>query len=352
MGSPPMSAPKLDRVGVVMLSTAGGAVWTLPVLNAIKRAHPAAKISWIAQPGTLALIEGHPAVDGVIPFHRDRGMIGYLELRKRLAMQPFDTVLVLQSYLKSGVVAGMTRADVKIGIDRARARDLGWIFNNRELARRPVAHMQDQFLEFLEPLGVAAEPFEYRLRPGAAEGAWQKQLFMELERPAVPLVIGTTRPEKDWLPERWAALADALWHDFELEPLLVGGQSDRELAAERVIQSLAKHKPRSVLGSGLRRLLAILDASAFAVSPDTGPIHMAVAIERPVIGLYGHTNPKRTGPYRRYHDLLVDAFGDEGESYDASAPNRPGRMARIELRDVLDRVERWRASYASSGPKG
>jgi heptosyltransferase I len=347
----PMSAPKLDRVGIVMLSTAGGAVWTLPVVNAIKRAHPAAKIAWIAQPGTASLIEGHPAVDEIIPFQRDRGVVGYLELRKRLAIHPFDTLLVLQSYLKSGVVAGMARADVKIGVDRARARDLGWLFTNRELAKQPMRHMQDQFLEFLQPLGLAAEPVEYRLRAGEPERAWQRQLFMELERPAVPLVIGTTKPEKDWLPERWAALADALWHDFGLEPLLVGGQSERELATERVIQSLGKRKPRSALGSGLRRLLAILEGSALVISPDTGPIHMAVAVDRPVIGLYGHTNPKRTGPYR-YQDLLVDAFGDSGEIYDASAPSRSGRMSRIQVRDVLDRVERWRASYASSAPKG
>jgi heptosyltransferase I len=343
---------KLDRVGVVMLSTAGGAVWTLPVINAIKRAHATSRISWIAQPGTAALVDGHPALDDMVPFERDRGLIGYLALRKALAIRPFDTLLVLQSYLKSGVVAAMAHADLKIGIDRSRARDLGWMFTNRELARKPTRHMQDQFLEFLEPLGVAAEPLEYRLGPWDHERAWQKEFFQPFERPAVPLVIGTTRPDKDWMPERWAELGDALRHDFQLEPVLVGGRSDRELAAERVIQSLAKHKPRSALGSGLRRLLGILDGSALAISPDTGPIHMAVAIERPVIGLYGHTNPKRTGPYRLYQDLLVDAFGEPGESYDAAAPNRAGRMARIQVRDVLERVERWRSNYASRGPKG
>lgn len=342
----------VDRVGVVMLSTAGGAVWTLPVINAIKRAHPAAKITWIAQPGTASLVEGHSAIHEIVGFDRRRGLVGYLELRKMLAIRPFDTVLVLQSYLKSGIVAAMTRAPAKIGIDRARARDFSWLFTNRELPHRPTRHMQDQFLEFLEPLGIGAEPLEYRLGPWEHERAWQREFFHPFERPAVPLVIGTTRPEKDWMPDRWAQLSDALWHDFQLEPVLVGGRSDRELATERVIRSLARHTPRSALGSGLRRLLAILDGSAVAISPDTGPIHMAVAIQRPVIGLYGHTNPKRTGPYRRYEDLLIDAFGDPGEAYDAGAPNRSGRMSRIQLRDVLERVERWRSAYASTGPKG
>jgi heptosyltransferase I len=344
---------KLDRVGVVMLSTAGGAVWTLPVINAIKRAHATSRISWIAQPGTAALVDGHPALDDMVPFERDRGLIGYLALRKALAIRPFDTLLVLQSYLKSGVVAAMAHADLKIGIDRSRARDLGWMFTNRELARKPTRHMQDQFLEFLEPLGVAAEPLEYRLGPWDHERAWQKEFFQPFERPAVPLVIGTTKPEKDWMPERWAEVSDALWHDFKLEPVLVGGRSPREVAAEQVIFDRTSHKPRSALGSGLRRLVSILDGSAFAIAPDTGPLHMAVAIQRPVISLMGYTNPKRTGPYRRYHDLLIDAYGEPGENYPISMENRHDRMSRIIVRNVLDKVEVWRNSYAiSTGPKG
>jgi heptosyltransferase I len=72
---------------------------------------------------------------------------------------------------------------------------------------------------------------------------------------------------------------------------------------------------------------------------------MAVALDRPVIGLMGYTNPKRTGPYQKYHDLLVDVYGDPGEHYAPSMENRPGRMARITVADVLARVERWRAVY-------
>jgi heptosyltransferase I len=67
----------------------------------------------------------------------------------------------------------------------------------------------------------------------------------------------------------------------------------------------------------------------------------------------GYTNPKRTGPYRRFHDLIIDAYGDPGEDYPPTMENRLDRMPRITVRDVLDRVERWRTRYASasSGPK-
>ena len=128
--------------------------------------------------------------------------------------------------------------------------------------------------------------------------------------------------------------------------MLFRSRSERELAAEQRVMELARNKPRSELGSGLRKLVSILDASALVLSPDTGPLHMTVALDRPVISLMGYTNPKRTGPYRRFHDLIVDAYGDPGEDYPISMENRPGRMKRIETRHVLEKVEVWRQRYA------
>ncbi|MFL5509180.1 MAG: glycosyltransferase family 9 protein, partial [Gemmatimonadaceae bacterium] len=104
------------------------------------------------------------------------------------------------------------------------------------------------------------------------------------------------------------------------------------------------------LGSGLRKLVSILDASALVLSPDTGPLHMTVALDRPVISLMGYTNPKRTGPYRRFHDLIVDAYGEPGENYPISMENRPGRMTRIEPRDVMEKVQLWNTRYRQGRP--
>jgi len=342
----------LDRVAVVMLSTAGGAVWTLPVVNAIKRANPRAHISWVMQPGAASLVEGHPSVDRILPFDRGRGWRAYGNLRRAIAAERFDAVLVLQAYFKAAAVGALLPSGNRIAIDRQRARDFSWMFSANRLPSRPVGHMQDQYLEFLEPLDVAAEPVVYRLGPWNTEREWQQRFFEQFTRPAVSLVIGTTKDDKDWPAEHWAEIVDILWHDFALEPVLVGGRTPRELAMQQVIMSRARYKPKSALGSGLRRLTAILEGSVLAISPDTGPLHMAVALDRPVIGLYGYTNPKRTGPYRKFGDLLVDAFGDDGEDYSAAESNRPGRMNLITVGDVLDKIERWRSTYASTGPKG
>lgn len=348
-----MTNPELGRVCVVMMSAAGDAVHVLPVLNALKRRHPASHVTWILQPAPATLVRGHRAVDEILLFDRSRRWRAFSDIHHALADQAFDVVINLQVYFKAGIVTAFARAPVKLGFDRARARDLNWLFTNRKIPPHDNQHVQDQYFEFLTALGIPAEPVEWHLGPWAEERPWQRDFFSSFERPAVAMVVATSKPEKDWVPERWAEVSDALWHDFGLEPVIVGGRSEREVRAERVIQERARHTPRSALGSGLRRLVSILDGSALAIAPDTGPLHMCVAIGRPVISLLGYTNPRRTGPYRRYHDLIVDAYGEPGEDYPISMENRPGRMARIQVRDVLDRVEIWKKRYASAmGPKG
>jgi heptosyltransferase I len=185
----------------------------------------------------------------------------------------------------------------------------------------------------------------------ANEREWQRGFVSTFERPIASIVVATSKPQKDWLPERWAEVADALWHDFGLHPVLVGGRSPRETHAESVILQRARSgpPPHSALGSGLRNLVGILDASQLVLAPDTGPLHMSVALNRPTISLMGYTNPKRTGPYRRFHDLIVDAYGEPNENYGITMENRLDRMPRITVRDVLDKVERWRTHYQASG---
>lgn len=337
----------LNRVCVVMMSAVGDAVHVLPVINAIKRHAPAAHITWVLQPGPATLVRGHRSVDDIVIFDRARGWRAFADVRHELARRTFDVVIDLQVYFKAGIVTSFARAPTKLGFDRGRARDLNWLFTTDRIPAHAPQHVQDQYLEFLDALHVPHEDICWDLGPWPQERDVQRQFFERLDRPAASIVVATSKPQKDWLPERWAEVADILYHDFGVQPVLVGGRSVRELAAERVILDRTRRKPLSALGSGLRNLVGILDGSALVLAPDTGPLHVAVALDRPVISLMGYTNPKRTGPYRRFHDLIVDAYGDAGEDYPISMENRRDRMPRIQVRDVIERVERWRRRYAA-----
>jgi heptosyltransferase I len=331
-----------------MMSAVGDAVHVLPVAIALKRARPSTRISWVLQPGPASLVRGHWAIDEIIVFERARGWRAFAQVRRELAARRFDVVLDLQVYLKAGIVTAFTHSPVKLGFDRARARDMNWLFTTHRIPAHPVGqHVQDQYLEFLDALGVSHGEPAWDLGPWPAEREAQQAFIARFDRPVAAIVVATSNPRKDWEAQRWAEVALALHRDFGLQPVLVGGNSPREQAAAQTIVGLA---PCAVptLGTGLRALVGVLQGAALVLAPDTGPLHMAVALDRPVIGLYGYTNPKRTGPYRRFRDLIVDAYGDPGENYPVSMQLRPGRMSRITVDDVLEKVEVWRDRYGKA----
>ncbi|MBI4519446.1 MAG: glycosyltransferase family 9 protein [Gemmatimonadetes bacterium] len=343
-----LSAPP-SGIAVVMLSAIGDAVHVLPVVNALRRAYPRTRITWVIQPVPHMLVRDHPAVDEFIVFHRRRGvraLAGYRELRRAVAGRSFDVVLALQVYLKAGLITAMLRSPLRLGFDRARARDLNWLFTTHRIPPRPGQHVQDQYFEFLHALGVDPEPVEWGIRLSEEERRAQQAFFAQIDRPVCALVVGTSKLKKNWAPERYAQVADALHADFGMRALLVGGPApiERELA-DRILAA-ASVKPLDALGNDVRRLVYLIAGSDLVISPDTGPLHIARALDVPVIGLYGYTNPKRTGPYRKYTDLIVDGYARyPGEPYPVSMEYRPDGMERVTVDAVLQRVELARARY-------
>src|SRR3954466_15564547 len=162
------------RVGIVMMSAVGDAVHVLPLLTALKRHSPDVRVTWVLQPGAAALVGGHWAVDDIIEFERSRGWRPYPAVRSALASRSFDVVLALQVYFKAGIVTSFTKAPIKLGFDRTRARDLNWLFTNHRIPKHEPQHVQDQYFEFLAELGIDPEPVTWGLGPWKREEAWQR----------------------------------------------------------------------------------------------------------------------------------------------------------------------------------
>ncbi len=322
-----------------MLSALGDTVHVLPVVTALKRHEPEAKISWVLQPGPALLVRGHPAVDEIIPFERRRGWRAFMAVRRELQARPFDLVLDFQPYFKAGLITMMARAPMKLGFDLARARDLNWLFTTHRIPPRPQRHIQDQFFEFLDYLGIPHGEPDWGLATTAEERARAAGLLAGARRPIVGLVVATSKPPKNWVPERYGALATRITSELDGQCVLLGDTTPLESAAALAIAAATDTKPIHALGVGLRNTLALIEACDVVVSPDTGPFHIAVAMNVPAVGLFGYTNPKRVGPYRRFQDLLIDAYGDPGEYYPVNMTYRPGRMERITTDVVFDRVK-------------
>src|SRR6058998_59057 len=155
----------LERVCIVMMSAVGDAVHVLPVINALKRHSPSVHITWVLQPGPATLVRGHRSVDDIIVFDRAAGWRAFTAVRRALATREFDVVINLQVYFKAGIVTSFTRSPVKLGFDRARARDFNWLFTTHRIPSHAIQHVQDQYFEFLTALNIPHEPIEWDLGP-------------------------------------------------------------------------------------------------------------------------------------------------------------------------------------------
>lgn len=338
-----------QRVAVVLLSAIGDIVHALPLVSSLHAAAPDLSLEWITQPVPGEIGGRHPGVARLWTLDRARGWRGFRELRRALRGRRFDLVLDLQVYAKASLVTAMLDSPRKIGFDRARARELNWLVTNERIAAGPPRHTCEQYLEFADHLGIPRR-YEWPLPIGAEERAAQVAFYGRRSGPLAALVVGTSRTAKEWPAKHWARLAESLHSEMGYEVCIVGSDRPSERARAHEVVALSRVPILDERRDDLRRLLWLLDGAALAVSPDTGPYHMAVALGVPAVGLYGLTDPARVGPGRRFLDLVVDAFHDPGEQWHPPcAGYRHERMERIGIARVLEAVELARSRYSRAG---
>jgi len=329
-------------VCIVLLSGVGDVVHGLPLALDIKSVDPSIRVTWVAEPAPAELLAHHPAVDRVIVYRSRAGTRGLRELGRAMADVRADLTLNVQRYFKSVWPTLLSRAPVRVGLPPSKTRDGVRFAHTHVLAEGPWKHSQDLFLEFRWALGVDPRaPVRWEITLSPEERERGRLFFAGLEgRPVASLVVASANPKKDWPAERWARLADALDRDLGFRVVLLGGPSTRERAvADRILAS-ASAPPVDALGDSLRALVWLIEGSSVVVAPDTGPLHIAHALGVPVVGLFGHTNPWRVGPWRSFRDLVVDRWTEPGDEPDASGYlPKDGRMEAITVEDVLEKVE-------------
>ena len=342
---------------LVLLSGIGDVVHGLPLVNALKRDDPKRHVTWIVERTPSALLDPQPAVDSVVHFDRRRGLKDVLRLRNELRGREFDVVLDAGIYFKSGIPTFLARANHKIGFGRDRAADLIWLLHDRRLPPRGPRHRQEMYLELVEYVGIDPLPLEWGLVITEEERGAQRGFFAGRGADRVAGIVTTTAmPPKDWPPERFAAVATSLERDHGFRVVLLGGPGAREEERARRVAAETEADLVWALGPDLRRLIYLIDGCDLLVAPDTGPLHIARALETPVVGLYGHTNPRLAGPYGLYEDLVIDRYNFDADGVPYSGederrhPARAGgrgreRMELIEVADVMRKVERAMERY-------
>lgn len=256
---------QVQRLLIVRLGSMGDIIHTMPALASIRRAFPDAHIAWLVDPKWRPLLEGNPCMDQVI----ERGQWGELRAAR------YDAVLDFQGLTKSAVLARLARSDRLYGFAQPRERQAALFYTSR--VPTTAVHMVDQNLDLAAAMGAAERVRSFPLPPGSPEGVLPSSDFVL----ASPLAGWGA---KQWPLEYYAVLGKTLQREHGLKLVLNGAQS---IAVENTCPHV----------SGIPGLIDATKRAVAVIGLDSGPMHLAAALGKSGVAVYGPTDPVRNGPY-------------------------------------------------------
>ncbi|MFV2060365.1 MAG: glycosyltransferase family 9 protein, partial [Gammaproteobacteria bacterium] len=302
------------KICLLRLSAVGDICHMLPIVRTIQKFWPDTEITWVIGKLEYTLVCDIPDIKFII-FDKSKGFSAYLLLRQYFKNKSFDVLLHMQMSLRASIASLFIPANIKLGFDRNSAKDGQWLFTNHKLKNHAPGHVIDNFFNFIETLGLNERDLSWNLPiPENAQAYADKALPDSKQY----LIISpcSSMSYRNWSTENYAAIADYAQDKFGLTVVLTGGPASIEAEYGTKIEQDSKFPVINLIGkTNLKQLCAILNKALIIIAPDSGPAHIATALNIPVIGLYATTNPRRARPYlsgqytiNRYDEAISDKF--------------------------------------------
>ncbi len=346
--------PPLQHVCLLRMSAIGDTCHALAALRSLQEAWPQARFTWIIGKVEAKLMTALlPEIEFII-FDKSATLKQLWRLRRTLHGRRFDLLLDMQLSFRASLVASLISAPIKLGFDKARARELQWWFTNARIAPAQAEHVLDSFMGFVRACGVTpqAPHWDLTLPPDAL--SYARGIITD-EKPTLLISPCSSHAARNWPADRYAAVAGYAAHMHQMRVVLVGGRSAVERDMGGKIMAAVRFAMLNQIGKDtLPQLLGLMSQSTVLLTPDSGPAHMATMVGLPVIGLYAATNPERAGPYYS-REWCVDRYDAAAKKFlEKSAAQipwttkieRPGVMDLIEVGDVTAKLDALMAHRA------
>lgn len=322
-GLPFTSPPK--SLCILRLSAIGDVCHTLAVVRAIQDHWPTTQLTWIIGKLEHQLV-GDIAGINFLVYDKKNQKQSLKLIRQAVAGESFDALLHMQISIRSSRISRLIRTPIKLGFDKARAKDFQWLFTSHRIETKPQQHVMDGLFGFAEAMGVP-RPDDANLRwdiPLSDDDiAFAKQHIPKGQKTLVisPCSSQRSRNFRNWSIANYVAAATHA-HSLGMKVIITGGPTELEREYGSKISQFCEAPVTNLVGkTSLKQLVALLGRASALISPDSGPAHMANAMRTPVIGLYATSNPYRTGPYLSIDKWVVDAYPDACQQYKKTNSN-------------------------------
>ncbi|EHH1048451.1 glycosyltransferase family 9 protein [Vibrio parahaemolyticus] len=297
----PLFSQPPSSICLLRLSAIGDVCHAVAVVQALQRHWPETQVTWIIGKVEAQLLKGLEGVE-LIVFDKKAGLAGMKTVWRQLKGRHFDALLHMQLAFRASLLTMGIKARYKVGFNFQRAKEGQWFFTNRKIQDTDTSHVLDSFYSFIEYLGVPRSKPQWQLPIDDTDRSFAEQRLGST--PCVVLCPAASKDERNWLSERYAALADYVIEQG-YQVALCGSPTIREQQLAMSIQKQMQHQALNLVGqTSLKQLAAILAKAHLVVAPDSGPAHIATTQGTPVLGLYAHSNPRRTGPYNNINDVV------------------------------------------------
>lgn len=293
----------INSICIVRLSALGDVLMLVPLIRTLQANFPQTKLTWIISKPAYFLVEGMDGVEFIV-IDKPKNVKDYWHFKKQMQGRMFDVLLAPQASFRTNLLYPLINAKRKIGYDKLRAKDgHGWFVRERITPGND--HTLESFLKFADALGVKQKDIRWDLPIQPADFQWAEERLPK-SGPILVVNPAASKPERSWLVSRYVEVirqAQLRWH---AQVVLTGGPGgyDQSLAEQisnevSVINLVGKTKPK--------QLLAVISKADAVLCPDTGPSHMAAAVNTPAVALHAVTSSSVSGPYTFQH-LAVDCY--------------------------------------------
>lgn len=334
-----------NNILIVKLSAIGDVIHALPVAHALKQQYPESRITWVVEKQAYDLLTNNPDIDEIILFEKPKfkSIIGVLkyapDFSRMLKERRFDLAIDLQGLFKSAAVTILSGAKQRFGY--CNMRELSQWVSEPVCGENRQGHIVERYLDVVRFIGCDVSEVVFSMNITAEEAARAALTAAQAGLPTgqsyAVLAPGTNWTSKCWPTGHFAQLASELFQTGII-PVIIGGPGDAELAAQILSQS-----PQAINLVGkttLKELAYVIKNASFFVGGDTGPMHLAVAVQTPVIALFGPTNPDRNGPYGQGRHTVITIMSDCRGCWKRQCPEGRPCMATIDVRQVMEVVRR------------
>ena len=337
----------IRKIAFFRMSALGDCVLATAAINALIKAYPQCEITWITTAAIAKMLKGMPGVTFLV-IEKPNSLSDYWRLRAQLKPFQFDILIAAQASLRANAIYPLINATRKIGFDNKRAKDLHRCFVSEQIEYSD-QHLAEGFMSFAKYLGIQDCSYRWYIHLEAVMALKASSLRNK------PLLIGiniaASKKERSWPAESIVALIKKIKSCYDCQIVLLGGTSAFERQQEQTVMAeVAEHDVITMVGrTSLSYLVSLIDELDCLISPDSGPVHIATAVNTPVVGLYAVARPELSGPYQS-PNYTVNKYPQAVEVYLKKPVEKANWHERVHTReamnlvsveDVMEQLKNW-----------